>query len=66
MLQMRQRFADPRNPVLRSKLEETNHGLAVMFHHRGLVYDKLGQKDKSDNDLRHGNLLGYNPAQGVL
>jgi tetratricopeptide (TPR) repeat protein len=49
-----------------AQVKETNHSLAVMYHHRGLVYDKLGRQDESEQDLRHGNQLGYNPAQGVL
>jgi tetratricopeptide (TPR) repeat protein len=64
MLQMRQRFRDHRELLL--KLREINHGLAVMYHHRGLVNDKLGHKEDADQDLRHGDQLGYNPAQGVM
>ncbi|HTQ39669.1 MAG TPA: tetratricopeptide repeat protein [Pirellulales bacterium] len=59
-----QQFMDPREWTLRMK--EMEHNLAVMYHHRGLVYDKLGHKDDADHDLRHAQELGYNPAQGVL
>jgi tetratricopeptide (TPR) repeat protein len=51
---------------LAAQVKEANHSLAVMYHHRGLVYEKLGNKDESERDLHHGNELGYNPAKGIL
>lgn len=49
-----------------AQIKETDHSLAVMYHHRGLVHDKLGNKDDAQRDLQRGDLMGYNPAQGVL
>jgi tetratricopeptide (TPR) repeat protein len=49
-----------------AQLNDANHDLAVMYHHRGLVYDKLGRKDESEQDTRRSKQLGYDPAQGVL
>lgn len=43
-----------------------DHELAVMYHHRGLVYQKLGRADEAKSDLDHGDQLGYNPAAGVF
>jgi tetratricopeptide (TPR) repeat protein len=45
---------------------ELDHNLAVMFHHRGEIYQKLGQKDKAEVDIRRGENLGYDPAHGVF
>jgi tetratricopeptide (TPR) repeat protein len=49
-----------------AQVKEANHSLAVMYHHRGLVNDKLNRKEDSEQDLRHGDQLGYNPARGVM
>jgi tetratricopeptide (TPR) repeat protein len=43
-----------------------NHELAVMYHHRGQVYEKLGRTREAKSDLDHGDDLGYNPAAGVF
>ena len=45
---------------------EVRRSLAVMYHHRGLIYQQLGQKENADRDLGHGERLGYNPAAGVF
>jgi len=45
---------------------ELDHSLAVMYHHRGEIYEKLGQKDRAEADLRRGENLGYDPARGVF
>ncbi|HEY2826979.1 MAG TPA: tetratricopeptide repeat protein [Pirellulales bacterium] len=50
----------------RAQVKETNHSLAVMYHHRGLVYDKLARQEEAEHDRRQAVQLGYNPAQGVL
>ncbi|HZZ28035.1 MAG TPA: hypothetical protein VFE46_08540 [Pirellulales bacterium] len=63
-MQLRQRTANPLTLLL--DLREANRSLAVMYHHRGLVYDKLGRKQEADKDLYHSQELGYDPAQGVL
>ncbi|HET6881680.1 MAG TPA: tetratricopeptide repeat protein [Pirellulales bacterium] len=43
-----------------------NHEMAVMYHHRGEVFAKLGQQDAAKSDLDRGDQLGYNPAAGVF
>jgi tetratricopeptide (TPR) repeat protein len=63
-LQLQRNGFDSRN--WKAQIKETDHSLAVMYHHRGLVQDQLGNKDESDRDRQHGDQLGYNPAQGVL
>jgi len=45
---------------------ELDHSLAVMYHHRGEIYQSLGQNDKAEADIRRGENLGYNPAHGVF
>lgn len=39
--------------------------LAVMYHHRGQVHEALGRPAEAEADLRKGDKLGYNPAEGV-
>jgi tetratricopeptide (TPR) repeat protein len=48
----------PRATIMRS--------LAVMYHHRGLIYQALGQNKEAQHDLKLGDQWGYNPANGVL
>src|SRR5262249_20618599 len=55
-----------RSSLDRAAQEEFNHNLAVMYHHRGEIYQKLGQDDKAEVDLRRGETLGYDPAHGVF
>ena len=64
MMQLQRNALDPRS--WQAQVKETNHNLAVMYHHRGLVNDKLSRKDESEKDLRLGDQLGYNPARGVM
>jgi tetratricopeptide (TPR) repeat protein len=63
-LQLQRNGFDHRSWV--AQIKETNHSLAVMYHHRGLVQDKLGNKEDAQHDLQRGEQMGYNPAQGVL
>ncbi|HVC98865.1 MAG TPA: hypothetical protein VND64_34690 [Pirellulales bacterium] len=39
--------------------------LAVMYHHRGQIHQMLGNTEQAQRDLRRGQELGYNPADGV-
>ncbi len=39
--------------------------MAVMYHHRGEIYDKLGNAELAQADLSRGDELGYNPEAGV-
>lgn len=45
---------------------EWDQNLAVMHHHRGEVYQKLGKARQASADLQRGDKLGYNPADGVF
>ena len=42
-----------------------DHHMAVLYHHRGLVYQKLGNVNDAFTDLRRAKELGYNPDEGV-
>lgn len=42
------------------------HELAVMYHHRGQVHEKLGHKSEAEADLKKGDELGYGPEEGVF
>ena len=37
----------------------------MLYHHRGLVYEKLGQKERADEDLRRTDQYGYSPEDGI-
>jgi tetratricopeptide (TPR) repeat protein len=50
----------------KDQADEVDHSLAVMYHHRGLIYGKLGREDEASQDLRQADLLGYNPLKGIL
>ena len=47
-------------------LKEKQETLAVMYHHRGQIHEKLGDAAQAKSDLRLGDKLGYNPAEGVF
>ena len=60
----------------RNDSKAMDHDLAVMYHHRGEVYRKLGQDAKNKNslfdqrraeaDLQRATQLGFNPKLGVF
>ncbi|HEY1603497.1 MAG TPA: hypothetical protein VGG64_28095 [Pirellulales bacterium] len=57
---------DPvRQRIFARRRRMRDHDLAVMFHHRGQIYEKLGDSIKAAADLQQGDELGYNPAAGV-
>ena len=39
--------------------------LAVIYHHRGEVYEALGHEDKAAQDFKHADELGYDPERGL-
>ena len=51
--------AESRASILRS-LDEN---LAVMYHHRGLIHEKLGNAAQAKADLAKGDELGFDPAK---
>lgn len=52
--------------VAEARQRQFDHELAVMYHHRGQVLEKLGRQDEGKSDLDRGDQLGYNPAAGVF
>jgi tetratricopeptide (TPR) repeat protein len=44
---------------------EFNRILAVLYHHRGQIHEALGHSPEAQADLKRGDELGYNPAEGV-
>jgi tetratricopeptide (TPR) repeat protein len=44
---------------------EFNKELAVIYHHRGQIHEALGHSPEAQDDLKRGDELGYNPAEGV-
>lgn len=44
---------------------KTRHVLAVLYHHRGLIYEKLGKSEEARADLELAENLGYDPENGV-
>jgi hypothetical protein len=49
----------------RALLREYDHDLAVMYHHRGEVYEKLKDTTHAEADLHRSLELGFDPAKGV-
>lgn len=39
--------------------------LAVLYHHRGLVYQALGDEARAEADLKVADEMGYSPEDGV-
>lgn len=56
--------ADRRTLQYRTRKWEEN--LSVMYHHRGLIHEKLGNAEQAARDLKRGDELGYNPQAGVF
>jgi tetratricopeptide (TPR) repeat protein len=52
--------------LLAQALKQYQDALAVMYHHRGQVREKLGESAQAKSDLKRGDQLGYNPAEGVF
>ena len=44
---------------------QLDHNLAVLYHHRGLIYQALGREELAEIDLHRGDELGYNPDEGI-
>lgn len=54
-------------PAARDRHERRlDQELAVMYHHRGQLHEKLGNQEQAQADLERGDKLGYNPAEGVF
>jgi tetratricopeptide (TPR) repeat protein len=47
------------------QLRKYREALAVMYHHRGEIFKKLGQETKGDDDIRRAEKLGYDRERGV-
>jgi tetratricopeptide (TPR) repeat protein len=47
-------------------MERLNQDLAVMYHHRGEVRQKLGQDEAAAADLKQADKLGYDPDKGIF
>jgi tetratricopeptide (TPR) repeat protein len=56
-------FTDKQATADRKTLEQN---LAVMLHHRGLVYKELQQHQAAEADLKQAKELGYDPAKGIF
>jgi tetratricopeptide (TPR) repeat protein len=63
------RLAMARDPdaqrILGRQKRASDHEIAVMYHHRGQIQKALGNEPQAEADLRKGDRLGYNPAEGV-
>ena len=59
----------PSSPVDRRSLEESirrrRESMAVVYHHRSLVYQALGETQKAESDRRKAVELGFSPEHGV-
>lgn len=48
------------------QLRGTDHALAVMLHHRGLVHEALGRKQESREDFELARKKGFDPTRGIF
>ncbi|NBV45883.1 MAG: hypothetical protein EBR86_09650 [Planctomycetia bacterium] len=42
------------------------HGLAVMYHHRGLICRRVGHDEQARQDFDAARVKGYDPSRGVF
>ena len=47
-------------------MREYEENLAVLYHHRGLIFDKIGRRFDAQVDFDRAKRMGYNPARGVF
>ena len=59
----RNRGIDPRLLDRHSQLLDQSR--AVLYHHRGLVYQQLGRETEAERDLTLAQELGYDPERGI-
>ncbi|MBS0210969.1 MAG: hypothetical protein JSS27_18655 [Planctomycetes bacterium] len=64
-LQMLER-RKPAKAALERERRMYRENLAVMMHHRGEVYEKLGRKEEAQSDLKQAAELGYDRDAGVF
>jgi len=55
-------FQDGRRSFLQRQYDQE---MAVLYYHRGLVHQALGNKQDANKDKRQGVRLGYDPERGV-
>jgi tetratricopeptide (TPR) repeat protein len=48
------------------ELKLFDHNLAVMYHHRGEIHEKLGNQEEAKADLKKALEMGYNHEAGVF
>jgi tetratricopeptide (TPR) repeat protein len=51
---------------LPSDFKRFKESMAVMFYHRGVIYEALGRHEEAAVDLLEADRLGYDPDAGVL
>ncbi|MEM7312399.1 MAG: hypothetical protein AAF497_04530 [Planctomycetota bacterium] len=45
--------------------QSARESMSVFYQHRGLAYDRIGESEKADEDLKRAQRMGYDPANGV-
>ncbi len=50
----------------RIAMREMDHDLAVMYHHRGEVYEKMKDSIHAEADLHQALELGFDPTKGIF
>ncbi|MCE9607758.1 MAG: hypothetical protein K8U03_22955 [Planctomycetia bacterium] len=48
-----------------AQIKSIEQNLAVMYHHRGEVYEKQGKADEAKRDFATADQFGFNPEEGV-
>lgn len=52
--------------TLLQRMRSLDHALAVMFHHRGLVFEAQGQARQASADFEMARRKGFAPERGIL
>ena len=51
---------------LLQRMRSLDHALAVMLHHRGLIFDSLDLTEQAQADFELARLKGFAPERGIL
>ena len=61
--ELMQRVVDQRS--LQAELERIDQNYAVIVHHRGEVYEAIGEIEKAEADYEEAEKLGYDREKGI-
>lgn len=48
-----------------SMMKQLDEQFSILLHHRGEVYEAMGETEKAEADIKRALELGYNPEEGI-